>query len=276
MFTPNQTSYKPSRSCCALAMALLTAAVVALGSSFAPARAASTQTPWQNLTPAKLSAVWWQWVLSVPVTYSPLYDETGDNAYSRQPYSNLLFLAGTFSIQQLQNGDLKGEVTRSISVKQGIAFFFPLINAEGDNVCGRPNLGGNCFGQDKFPYNLGVPELQALAAVSVNSTTGLYAKLTPTNQTFDTATGATQNILYPRLQSPPFSYRLPATDNLYQYSGIDVSGTVSPAVADGYYSFVPGTLVPGYYKLEFGGSFPINDQGNTFSEAITYNITVTE
>ena len=257
-------------------MALLTAVVVALGSSFAPARAASTQTPWQNLTPSKLTAVWWQWVFSVPVINSPLYDETGANAYSRQPYSNLLFLAGTFSIQQLQNGDLKGEVTRSINVKRGIAFFFPLINTEWDNICGRPNLGGNCFGQDKFPHNLGVPKLQALAAAAPDSTTGLYTKLTPTNQTFDAATGDTQNILYPRLQSPPFSYKLPATDNLYQYSGIDVSGTVSPAVADGYYSFVPGTLAPGYYKLEFGGSFPINDQGNTFSEAITYNITVTE
>ena len=263
MFTSNHnSSYKRSRSCCSLAMALLTALVVALGGSFAPARAASTQTPWQNLTPSKLTAVWWQWVFSVPVTSSPLYDETGDNAYSRQPYSNLLFLAGTFSIQQLEDGDLKGEVTRSITVKQGIAFFFPLINTEWDNICGRPNLGGNCFGPPypKFPHNLGVPKLQALAAAAPDNTTGLYANLTPTNETFD-APGASQDILYPRLQSPPFSYKLPATDNLYQYSNIDVSGTVSPAVADGYYSFVPGTLAPGYYKLEFGGSFPIIDQG---------------
>jgi len=247
-------------------------------SLFQTASAQSTKTPWQNLTPSKLTAVWWQWVMSVPVTNSPLYDETGSNAYNGQPYSNLLFLAGTFSVSELQGGDILGKVTRSISVKQGTAFFFPLINGEQDNVCLRTNLGGNCFGLDKFPSNLGVPKLQARVAGVVDTTTGLYARLTPTNETFN-ATGSTQNIISHRLQSPPFSFRLPATDNLYQYSGVDVSGTVAPAVADGYYSFVPGILAPGYYKLESGGSFPITDaQGNphTFSEEITYNITVTE
>ena len=83
-----------------------------------------------------------------------------------------------------------------------------------------------------------------------------------------------------RLQSPPFAYNVPATDNLYLYFGISgVSGEVAPAVSDGYWSYIPGTgagsLAPGNYVLQFGGSFPINDQGNTFTEAITYHITVT-
>jgi hypothetical protein len=285
MFTSNHnSSYKRSRSCCSFAMALLIAVVVALGGSFAPARAASTQTPWQNLTPSKMTAVWWQWLFSVPYEESPVYDGDattpgGAKAYNGQPYSDLLFLAGTFGIQELQNGDVLGKVTRSITVKKGTAFFFPLINTEWDNVCNRPNLGGNCFGQDKFPHNLGVPKLQALAAVNVDSTTGLYTKLTQTDQTFENFIGSPQNIIYPRLKSPPFSYKLPTTDNLLQASGIEASGTVAPAVADGYYSSVPGILAPGYYKLEFGGSFPITDaQGypHTFSEAITYKITVTE
>jgi hypothetical protein len=52
MFATNQnSSYKRSKSSCALAMALLTTVVVALGKSFASARAVSTHTPWQNLAP---------------------------------------------------------------------------------------------------------------------------------------------------------------------------------------------------------------------------------
>jgi hypothetical protein len=229
------------------------------------ANAKSTKTPWQNLTPSQLTAVWWQWAFSVPKTNSPLYEDIGSDAYNGQPYSNLLFLAGTFSVAELQNGDTLGKVTRSISVKQGIAFFFPLINGEQDNVCLRTNLGGNCFGLNKFPSNLGVPKLQAKVAEVVNATTGLFARMTPTDETFNQPTGQIQNIIYPRLQSPPFSFRLPATNNLYQFQGVDVSGTVAPAVADGYYSFVPGTLEPGYYKLEFGGGFPNNRRAGEFS-----------
>jgi hypothetical protein len=98
---------------------------------------------------------------------------------------------------------------------------------------------------------------------------------TPTDAAFKTANGATQLLTAYRLASPPFSYTLPATDNLYQSSGFEVSGTVAPAVADGYYSFIPGTLAPGYYVLQFGGSTSINGGANKFTLAITYDITVT-
>ena len=236
--------------------------------------AQSTHTPWQNLTPSQLTAVWWQWAFSIPESSSPLFDDTGARAHNGQPYSDLLFLCGTFSITNLQNGDVIGEVTRSISVKQGTALFFPLINSELDNVCGTPHLGGNCFNVPQFPQVLGVQQMQAKVAAQLDSVivTSLHSMLTPTDAKFNKATGPTQNLNMPRLQSPPFSYTLPATDNLYQ---INVSGTVSPAVADGYYSFIPGTLLPGYYVLRFGGSAVINEMGNTFTEAITYQITVT-
>jgi hypothetical protein len=231
--------------------------------------------PMAKSDPGSTDAVWWQWAFSVPVSSSPLFDDTGVDAYSGQPYSDLLFLCGTFNVTQTQSGDVVGKVTRSISVKQGTAFFFPLINAEWDNTCNRPKLGGNCLDVQPFPTVLGVPKLKVLAAQPVNSVTALLSTLTPTDAKFKKATGPTQNLDMPRLQSHPFSFTLPATDNIYQNSGIAVSGTVAPAVSDGYYSFIPGTLAPGYYLLQFGGSFPINDQGNTFTEQITYQITVT-
>jgi len=272
-------------------LAVVAAFAIALVCAFTlpahKAQAQTTQTPWQNQTQSQLSAVWWEWILNVPVSISPWFDDTGAKAATSQPYfsapggnGNLLFLIGTITVQQLQNGDVLGQVTRSITVKQGTALFFPLINTEWDNICGKPHLGGNCFGAAKFPQVLGVPELQALAAASVDGVTGVYSTVTPTDKKFQKTTGDAANEAIARLQSPPFAYDVPATDNIYQYFGINgISGTVAPAVSDGYWSFIPGTgagrLAPGYYVLQFGGGFPINDQGNTFTEAITYKITVT-
>src|SRR5437867_123030 len=156
--TTNSTN--PRTSALMPHLTIVAAFVAAFMWAFLPlAQALSTQTPWQNLTLSQLTAVWWQWAFSIPVSDSPLFDDTGAKAYSGQPYSDLLFLCGTFSVTNLQNGDVLGEVTRSISVKQGTAFFFPLLNAEVDNVCNTPHLAGPCF--EGHPQALGVPELQA-------------------------------------------------------------------------------------------------------------------
>ncbi len=242
------------------------------------AHAGSTQTPWQNLTPSKLSAVHWQWLFSVPASQSPVNDPTGHNAFNGQPYSDLVFLAGTFAVQQLINGDVLGQVTRAISVKQGTALFYPLLDAEVDNVCARPNLGGNCFGKKKFPYNQGVPALTAAVLALIDPVTGLHSQITPCTDAGFTSCTRTVNVAYARLQSPPFNFTLPpAPDNLFGFQGINnVSGKVAPVVSDGYFSLVPlGRLTPGYYKLEFGEKVPVNSVPNYFIQDITYNITVT-
>ncbi len=235
------------------------------------AHAQSTQTPWQNLTPSQLTAVWWQWTFSIPASISPLVDTTGSNAAVNQPYysargnDGLFFLGGTFAVTQLANGDLLGEVTRAISVKQGTTFFFPLLNAEWDNVCYRPNLGGNCFNLPKFPQVFSVPQERAIVAAQEDPATGLNATLTLPD-------GSTHDLGYQRLQSPPFSFTLPpGPDNLY---GVVEQGTVAPAVSDGYWSSVPGTLAPGVYVLRFGGTAPLTGTAH-FIEVITYDITIT-
>jgi hypothetical protein len=245
-----------------------TAVAVAFVCGFSPAvqkaNAQTTNTPWQHLTLSQLSAVWWQWAFSIPVSSSPLFDPTGAQAFRGQPYSDLLFLGGTFTVNQLQNGNVLGQVTRSITVKRGTALFFPLLNSEFDNVCGRPNLGGNCSGA--HPSSFGVPQLQALVTAATDAVTSV-------NSTIKESQGPIQNLGTPRLQAPPFQFSLPPVDNLYQFFGINVSGTVAPAVADGYFSFVPG-LATGNYVLRFGGS-QVNPNGTTFTEDITYSITVT-
>jgi hypothetical protein len=261
-----------------LRLATLKGLAVALLWAFTPlAEEAHAQMPWQNLTPSKMTAVWWQWAYSTPVTGSPLFDNSGANFAANQPYftapggnGQLLFLGGTFTSSTV-NGNVIGTATRSITIKQGTAIFFPVINSEWDNSLATPHLGGTPPVAGK---NLGVPQLQALAASQMNTATGLYSTLTPTDSTFTKTTG-TPISGYTRLASPPFNYTLPANDNLAQYFGINISGTVAPAASDGYWSFIAGTLPPGYYKLQFGGSVPINTMGNTFTETITYHITIT-
>jgi hypothetical protein len=262
---------------------IITAAMAAWALALSPlsenAYAVSEQTPWENQTQAQLSAVWWQWLYSVPASKSPAIDTSGANAYNGQPYSSLLFLAGTFTVIP-QNGNVLGQVTRSIAVKEGTALFFPLLNNEYDNVGCRPNLGmapGLCLnGQTPPPEVLGVPQLQAAGAAALNPASGLFATLASCSDALCTTTTQASNVTYARLQSPPFKYTLPsAPDNLQALFGYNVSGTVAPAVANGYYSLVPGNLAPGYYKLEFGGRAPINNVPNYFIEDITYLITVT-
>jgi len=235
-------------------------------------KAASTHTPWRNLSLSQMTAVWWQWAFSLQVSVSPQFDPTGANAYSGQPYSDLLFLTGTITVNQ-PNGDILGQATRSITVKPGTALFFPLINNEWDNTCGSKHLGGPCS-PGKFPNILGVPELQALATAATDTVTTVHATLAPADAAFN-ETGPAQNLGYTRLVSPPFSFTLPATDNIYQHFGINVSGTIAPAVSDGYYTFVPGgVLTQGHYVLRFGGTGLINFGANTFTEDLTYRITV--
>jgi hypothetical protein len=229
-----------------------------------PVQKAFAANSWQKLSQAELTVIWWQWVYSIPASDNPLLDDTGASAYVGQPYSDLLFLAGSFL----------GPVTRNISVKHGTALFFPLVNIEWDNVCNRPRL--DCDSTVKtHPQNLGVPKLKAFAANVMDSATGLFAMLSSAVPTATgcSQTGASLNVGYARLLSPhPFPYTLPPPpDNLY--GDLNIRGTVAPAVGDGFYSLTPGTLVPGDYMLKFGGS--VIYLGSPFTQDITYCITVT-
>ena len=265
-------------------ISLLCLGVVLMWAFASPAQQAHAQStrplpPWQNLTQAQLTAVWWQWVLGIPLSVNPLVDTSGAHAFEEQPYSDLLFLCGTLIVNGLPSGDVEGKVTRSIRVKEGTALFFPLLNTEADNVCGIPHLGENdpsnsdsCLAAQLSTHGLGIPQLRAIAAAQMDSATDLKAKLI-------NPIGSSIDVSHNRLQSPIFSYTLPpAPNNMLDFFGIhNVSGRVSPVVSDGHWSFVPGLMVPGFYTLQFGGSVPFigNDNNpHTFTEVITYEITV--
>ena len=64
------------------------------------------------------AADWWKWALEAPASEHPLLDTTGEHCGVNQS-GHVWFLAGSFV----------GPVTRSCTVPEGQALFFPLVNA---------------------------------------------------------------------------------------------------------------------------------------------------
>jgi hypothetical protein len=91
---------------------------------WAQANLTSTATSETDLD--ELTAQWWQWALSIPTVVNPLEDTTGANCMVGQS-DPVWFLAGFF------NGSA---ATRSCSVPEGAALFFPVINAINFNTPG--------------------------------------------------------------------------------------------------------------------------------------------
>jgi hypothetical protein len=221
----------------------------------------STQRPWTTLTPEKLSAVYFQWIVGLPAASSPWFDTNGATVTQGQPYftapggtGQLLFLPGT----------LLGTVTLEVSAKQGTAYFAQVLMVEGDNTPLLPRQGGTV---PVAGAALGVPQLRALIAPIMDTATGLYCTLTPADANFN-ATGDTVDLSYARVYSSPFAYTLP-NDNVMNIT----HGRIAPAVLDAYWTFVPGdSLAPGHYLLQFGGQMLFG--GGVFAQAITYHLTV--
>jgi hypothetical protein len=184
----------------------------------------------------ELTAKWWEWVLSLPVSENPLFDETGEFADNQQPYQNVFFLAGVANVS--------GTAERTITVPAGTALFVPLLNIEWDNVGVAKNA------------RLNVPGLRAFAAQVMDSAEDLHITLDG-----DSLLEGVE-----RIQSPPFAYHLPADDNIY---GGAVTGTIAPAVSDGYWLYL-APLPKGEHTLNFGGT----NVAFNFSLDITYHITV--
>ena len=75
----------------------------------------------QGITFEEWSARWWQWLLSIPKSYSPVMDFTGQFAAMAQPYSNVFFLCQTIEGVPVQP-------IRKISIKRGNCIFMPILN----------------------------------------------------------------------------------------------------------------------------------------------------
>jgi hypothetical protein len=204
---------------------------------------------------AQWSARWWQYALSVPTSQSPFLDQTGANFAAGQS-GNVWFLSGAFVFTPGPgepppiNPNL-AQVDRHVTLPAGKALFFPVLNAEWDNlVPGGPNT----------TYT--VDQLRQLAKAGMDGAENMQVQVDG---------HSIKNVPSYRVQSPVFSYTLP-DDNITSFaSGVNVPGqTVSPAVGDGVYLMLRPLSV-GKHVIHFSGDF---GQGN-FALDITYHITVT-
>jgi len=195
----------------------------------------SPDSKWYGATYGQWGARWWQWAFSLPVSENPLFDETGAMASNGQS-GPVFFLAGVFNVS--------GTAERTITLTDDKALFFPILNYEVDEVGLHPALG--------------VKQLYEWAAELLAAITELHASIDeePVENLFDY-----------RGTSRPYPFWLPETDNIYQYFGYDVSGTLAPAVSDGYWLML-APLSVGEHEINFGGSLP------WFTLEITYHITV--
>jgi hypothetical protein len=80
---------------------------------------------YEGKTYEQWSARWWQWAFSMEVYENPLFDTTGELAANGQT-GDVWFLCGVF----IGNGSAE----RTITVPQGKALFFPIMNNEGSLV----------------------------------------------------------------------------------------------------------------------------------------------
>lgn len=219
-----------------LAIVWIASAIVVL------APAASAGNVYGNLT-----ARWYQWVYAQPAVdvggtnTNPVLDSTGEFARAGQehgigPADKFFFLAGAFG----------GDVTRTVAVPGGKALFFPIINHTADNAFDPPT-------------DYTVPTLKAMVKASIDATTELTA-------TFD---GKALAIF--RAASPTFDYTVPDENSIYDYFGLvgpQFEGRVKPAVADGYWAYIPPPS-PGPHVLMFHSA---NSEG--FSLDVRYELTV--
>lgn len=196
---------------------------------------------------ANLSALWWQWTSAQPAVdvdgtnTHPILDATGAYGAVGQengigPGNKVFFLTGTFG----------GDVARAVTVPPGKALFFPVVNIELDNAFDPPTENT-------------VPQLRALAKAVIDDVISTYATLDDVPLEIF------------RTKSPTFDYSVPDENSIYDYFGLvgpQFEGRIKPAVADGYWVYVP-PLAPGAYTLKFGGVL-----AGGFSLNVTYSLTI--
>jgi hypothetical protein len=191
------------------------------------------------------SAVWWQYVFSVPDRQNPLKDLTGANCAVGQS-GPVFYLGGLYGVP--------GTVDRTCRVPAGRALFFPIVNNEAENT----------VPPDTRPTHYSATTLARACAAGINSAHDLSAELDGTPVTGLSPTG-----IY-RAAAPTFSIT-PPDNNLLQVAGFVAPGgvTISPVAADGVYLMIaPPSL--GSHTIHFRGEI------GTFGPLdVTYHLIVT-
>jgi hypothetical protein len=197
---------------------------------------------------SRLTAEWWQRVLSIPVASNPV-DDTDGKLCMAGDSGPIWFLYGTFG----------GAAVRHCSVPQGRAIFFPVINQvvfNSPNICGQPNV------------SLDVATLRSYASPTIDAATNLTALVDGR---------AIKKIN--RVRSIPFSVAMPVDNILVgpcsqirpPADNTSPPGVYSPGVDDGYYVLLD-PLSTGPHTIKIHADSVSN--GSPFSVDVTYYLVV--
>jgi hypothetical protein len=193
----------------------------------------------QEQSVKELSAEWWQWVYSIPLSVNPAFDDSGANCVVGQR-GDVWFLAGTF--------DGLPKTRTHCSVPEDKVLFFPVVNNAFFN-------SPNACGQENVSYT--AKEMRAQIAPFFDGALDLSVTLDgrPVKK-------------IQRVKSDVFDLSLPE-DNLYGFFGIPCAGGVySPTVGDGFYASI-NPLKPGDHTLNIHAA-----AAGGFLLDVTYNLTV--
>ena len=198
-----------------------------------------------GLSYGEWSARHWQWLYSLPVDAHPLFDTADVSAGQSGP---VWFLGGTFESVDQGDGALLGEATRDVTIPANKKLFFPLLDAECNNIEGTDDDEAALRDCANFFGDLIVPETLQLEIDGVAAT----------------------NLEDFRVESPLFEFGpLPENNAL----GAE-AGATSPSVSDGYFVMLPPFSV-GEHTIHFSGLLDALDEfGITFELGITYNLDV--
>lgn len=161
----------------------------------------------------KWTAIWCNWLLSIPRDRNPAVDETGKNASQQQDDPNVWFLAGTFG----NNVPVK----RKCSVPKSKALLFPILDKE-----------------DSFAEDLDLiyeEELATRARESMDRLIGLQLIVDGRRLS---------NISQYRVLSEFFDLAFPE-NNVY-----NVNSGITRAVCDGYWAFIKPLSI-GIHEIYF-------------------------
>jgi hypothetical protein len=165
---------------------------------------------------AEWAVDWWQWVLSIPKSVSPLTDAEGRYAYVGQ-HGPVFFLTG---------GPGEEVAMRTIDVSERQHIFFPVINYA------TPD-------EEKT-----ADEVRQQAETVIDSV--------PVEEMHLTINGNhIGDLVAHRQKSPAFLYRTPPEP---VYDNLPPDSRVSPAAADGYYIML-APLPVGEHEIRFGAVF---------------------
>jgi hypothetical protein len=222
---------------------LATTAVVTLLSG-RPALAGDDGNP-QILAPgfsavySALSVAHWKWTYSIPAANHPLLQDGNVDLSLDQPPGPIWFLGGSFAAVPSTNGGYTATASRTGTVPADKALFFPILDDEASIAEGN----GTNYAQ-----------LRAAAISAIDTTTGLTCEIDGK---------PVEHLEQYRFQSPLFFWGPLPAGNLLGFP----TGTISPAVSDGYFLFL-APLPVGHHTIHFTAGVP------GFTLDITYHLTV--